>query len=94
MVTVATVCSVSDGGNSGPDRTWLVVTAPPDSVSAEVLDDGGDPLGRLPLEGGAGMIRTPDGAAQVRVTDADGGTLDIVPVIPPPEETFGDYGDD
>jgi len=94
MVAVAAVCSVSDGADSGADRTWLVVTAPPEAVSAEVLDDGGDPVGALPLDGGAGVTRPPDGAAQVRVTDADGGTLDIVPVIPPPEAPFGDYGDD
>jgi hypothetical protein len=40
------------------------------------------------------MTRTPDGAAQVRVSDADGRTLDVVPIVPAPEAPFGDYGDD
>jgi hypothetical protein len=94
LVTVATVCSVSDGADSGPDRTWLVVTAPPDAVSAEVLDADGGVLDVLQLEHGGSMTRTPEGASQVRVADAEHRTWAVVPVIPSTEAPFGDYGTD
>jgi hypothetical protein len=94
-LTLAVVCSIPDGTGSGagPDRTWLVVTAPPDGVAAQVLDADGGVLDVLPLDRGGGMTRTPDGAAAVRVLGSDGLSRDIVPVTPAAEEPFGDYGD-
>jgi hypothetical protein len=92
-MSVATVCSVSDGSDDGVDRTWLVVTAPDAATGGVVLDDDGGLLDFLPLVGGGGMARTPDGAAAVRVVDGDGRTLDVIPVVPAPEAPFGDYGD-
>lgn len=91
-LSAATVCSVSDGSGDDADRTWLVVTAPPAAVEAEVVDAGGAVLDVLDLAGGGSMTRTPDGAAQVRLRDADGRPLDVVPVAFP-EQPFGDYGD-
>ena len=92
-MSVATVCSVSDGSDAGADRTWLVVTAPAAVTTAEVLDEDGGVLDVLPVERGGGMARTPDGAAAVRVLDDDGRTFDVIPVTPSSEAPFGDYGD-
>jgi hypothetical protein len=94
IVTVATVCSVFDGSDAGADRTWLVVTAPGRAAAAVVLDGGGRVLDRMSVVAGGAMTRTPDTAEQVRVEDADGRTLDVVPIAPAPEAPFGDYGDD
>jgi hypothetical protein len=90
-MSVAMVCSVYAG--SEVDRTWLVVTAPADVETAEVLDEGGGVLDVLSFEGGGAMTRTPDGAALIRVLDGDGRTFDLIPITPSPEAPFGDYGD-
>jgi hypothetical protein len=90
-MSVAMVCSVYAG--SDVDRTWLVVTAPDEAATAEVLDDDGAVLDVLRLEKGSAMTRTPDGAALVRVVDGSGETYDVIPITPAPEEPFGDYGD-
>jgi hypothetical protein len=90
-LSLAFVCSVSEGDDI--DRTWLVVTAPPGATGAEVLDDGGGVLDVLRMERGGSMTRTPEDAVAVRLRDADGGTVDVVPVAPSDDEPFGDYGD-
>lgn len=90
-LTVAAVCSVFDGLEVEPDRTWLVVSAPAEAVRAEVLDDRGVVLDTVDLLAGSSVSRTPDGTTAVRTLDAAGRPLDVAPV--PPGEGFGGYGD-
>ena len=62
-------------------------------ATAEVLDEDGAVLDVAAFDGGGAMTRTPDRAAQVRVLDDGGRTLDVLPIAPAPEAPFGDYGD-
>ena len=90
-LTVAAVCNVFDGIEVEPDRSWLVVTAPPAAVRAEVLDERGVVLDTVDLAGGGSVSRTPDGTVAVRTLDASGRPLDVATV---PSAGFGDYGED
>ncbi len=91
-LTVARVCAlpVPEGG-SGQDR-WLVVTAPAEAASADVVDGSGRPLATLPLAEGGAVAPLPDGAVTLVTRSADGGPLAETAVAPAAVEPFGDYG--
>jgi len=92
-LTVVRTCDVAlPGLSSAEDGRWLVVTAPADAASAELLDDRGRVLGPLSLAGGGAVVPLPAGAASVRTLDAAGRELRETAVAPVPPEPFGDYG--
>lgn len=91
-LTVARVCDVTSPAAGGGDGRWLVVSAPPAGVAAEVLDDRDRLLETVPLSGGGAVAALPADADRVRVLDAAGATLSEAPVSPMATEVFGDYG--
>ena len=92
-LTVARICDVASGPPARAGRgRWLVVSAPPAGVSAEVLDGQGRPVGRVPLTGGGAVVAVPGGARAVRVLDAAGQLVTGAPVAPAAVEPFGDFG--
>jgi hypothetical protein len=92
-LTVARICDVrSPGRGSGNDASWLVVTAPPASVSAEVLDGDGRVVGVLALQSGGAVEPLPAGARSVRTLDATGRSVHDIPIAPRPTAPFGDFG--
>jgi hypothetical protein len=92
-LVIARVCDVAlPGLGQTDDGRWLVVTAPPDAVSAEVLDADGQLLRPLQLTDGSAVVSVPDGAWSVRTRDAAGRELRETPVAPFPAEPFGDFG--
>jgi DNA-directed RNA polymerase specialized sigma24 family protein len=92
-LTVARVCDVAlPGLGQTDDGRWLVVSAPPEAASAELLDGRGRVLGPLPLTDGGAVVNVPDGARTVRTLDAEGQPLRETPIAPTPTEPFGDFG--
>jgi DNA-directed RNA polymerase specialized sigma24 family protein len=92
-LTVVRACDVVQPGLGGSeDARWLVVTAPADAASAELLDDAGQVLGPLPLTDGGAVVPLPAGVAGVRTLDAAGQPLRDTALPPQPTEPFGDYG--
>jgi hypothetical protein len=92
-LTVARVCDVSQPGLGQAEHgRWLVVTAPPDAVSAELLDSRGRVLGPLPLTGGSTVAQLTGDARSVRTLDGDGQPVRETPIAPAPTEPFGDFG--
>jgi hypothetical protein len=85
QLIVARICG------AGPER-WLVVSARPAGVVAEVLDDRGRRVATLPLDGGGAVAALPEAADSIRVLDAEGGTVTGAPVAPMATDVFGDYG--
>jgi DNA-directed RNA polymerase specialized sigma24 family protein len=92
-LSVARVCEapLPAPGRSGDGR-WLVVTAPPDAASAQLLGSRGQLLGPLPLTGGGAVVPMTDGARSVRTLDAAGRSLAETPIAPVPTAPFGDFG--
>ncbi|MCW2510557.1 MAG: polymerase, sigma-24 subunit, subfamily [Modestobacter sp.] len=92
-LTVARVCDVSlPGLGQAEHGRWLVVTAPPEAVSAELLDSRGRVLGPLPLTGGSTVAQLTGDAREVRTLDADGQPVRETPIAPAPTDPFGDFG--
>jgi hypothetical protein len=92
-LTVARVCDVTSPATSPVEGgRWLVVSAPPAGVTAEVLDARDRPVGTVILSGGGAVTALPDGARTVRVLDTAGATVTRAPVAPMATEVFGDYG--
>ncbi|WP_222264354.1 hypothetical protein [Modestobacter marinus] len=92
-LTVARVCALpSPAGGSDDDERWLVLTAPPSAVRAEVLDRHEQLLVTLPLDGGSTVVPMPEEAAEVRTLDASGQRLAATAIAPPALAPFGDYG--
>ncbi|GAB4079528.1 hypothetical protein GCU67_02925 [Modestobacter muralis] len=92
-LTVVRTCDVAlPGLSSEEDGRWLVVSAPSDAASAELLDERGRVLGPLALTGGGAVVPMPAGAVSVRTLDAAGRELRETAVAPVPTEPFGDYG--
>jgi DNA-directed RNA polymerase specialized sigma24 family protein len=92
-LTIARVCDVAlPGLGQTDDGRWLVVTAPPDATSAQLLDARGRVLGPLELTGGSAVVDAPEGARTVRTLDADGRLVQETPIAPEPTEPFGDFG--
>jgi hypothetical protein len=90
---VARVCDVTSTATAPAEGgRWLVVSAPPAGVSAEVLDARGRLVATESLAGGSAATVLPDGARTVRVLDASGATVSEAPVSPMATEVFGDYG--
>jgi hypothetical protein len=92
-LTVARVCDVTSSPTD-PSATgrWLVVSAPPAGVTAEVLDGRDRLVETVPLAGGGTVAVLPEGARTVHVLDAAGATVGEAPVSPMATEQFGDYG--
>ncbi|WP_369138434.1 hypothetical protein [Modestobacter versicolor] len=92
-LTIARVCDVAlPGLGQTDDGRWLVVTAPPEAFSAEVLDGAGRLLDELRLTDGSAVASVPEGARTLRTRDAAGRELRETPVAPPPPGPFGDFG--
>jgi DNA-directed RNA polymerase specialized sigma24 family protein len=92
-LTVARLCDVTlPGLGQSDDARWLVVSAPTDAASAELLDARGRVIGPLALTGGGAVVDVPDGARSVRTLDAAGQPLRETPIAPSPTEPFGDFG--
>ena len=91
-VVVARACDASAGSEEAFDRSWLVVTAPPEAVRAELLDERGRVLDESALDRGSGIGRTPGGAVTVRVRDGNGRAVGEAEILRTPVEPFGDYG--
>jgi hypothetical protein len=91
-LTIARVCDVALAGLGQTDDRWLVVSAPSDAASAELLDARGRVLGPLALTDGGAVVRVPDGARTVRTLDAAGQPLRETPIAPSPTDPFGDFG--
>jgi DNA-directed RNA polymerase specialized sigma24 family protein len=92
-LTVVRTCDVALPGLSGSeDGRWLVVTAPPEAASAELLAADGQVLGPLPLTDGGAVVPLPAGVASVRTLDAGGQALRETALAPVPTAPFGDYG--
>jgi hypothetical protein len=92
-LTIARLCDVSAPGLGQAEHgRWLVVTAPPDAVSAELLDSRGRVLGPLPLTGGSTVAQLTGDARSVRTLDAAGQPVRETAIAPAPTEPFGDFG--
>jgi DNA-directed RNA polymerase specialized sigma24 family protein len=92
LLTVVRECVLPlPGGGSGEDR-WLVVTAPGQATTAEVVDGSGGQLATLSLTDGSAVVPLPDGAATVLTRRSDGALLAETAVAPAAAEPFGDYG--
>ncbi|MCZ2829178.1 hypothetical protein O2W14_10060 [Modestobacter sp. VKM Ac-2986] len=92
-LTVVRTCDVAMPGlSSEEDGRWLVVSAPADAASAELLDERDRVLAPLALTGGGAVVPMPAGVVGVRTLDAAGRELRETAVAPVPTEPFGDYG--
>jgi len=92
-LTVARVCDVALPG-LGPtgDGRWLVVSAPPAAVDAELLGSSGEVLSPLPLTDGAAVVPFVDGMRSVRTLDDTGAVLAEIALGPPAAAPFGSFG--
>jgi DNA-directed RNA polymerase specialized sigma24 family protein len=91
-LTVARVCALPVPEGGPREDRWLVVTAPAEATSAEVVDGSGRLLGTLPLTDGGVVASLPDDAATVVTRAGDGRLLAETAVAPAAAQPFGDYG--
>jgi hypothetical protein len=80
-LTVAVRCVATDMSASGRRLTSLVIVAPPDAVSANLLDPDGRTLAVRLLRDGVAVLPAPEGVGSVETTAADGTVLDRVALL-------------